>query len=73
VRAPDGGAEIEADIVINGVTLTFAQSMTVRVALGMFGITIAHGGPVYEQLGALGDNYRDRLDEVLTILLKGCR
>lgn len=59
----------EADIVINGVTLTYAQSMSVRVAVTDFRYDLAdleHR----KQLGKIGDLYNDRLKEVEKLIIK---
>jgi hypothetical protein len=36
MKDPGGSGMVEADIVINGVALSFGESMSVRVALGSF-------------------------------------
>ena len=54
----------EAAITVNGHTLTPAQAMTVRVALGSWLMD-----PDYIQdLGEIGTLYRARTDEVLALI-----
>jgi hypothetical protein len=72
MRAPDGGVEHEADITINGTSLTFAQSMTVRVALGHFQMTLA-GDDFARALGPVAANYKDRLGEVMQLVRRTAR
>ena len=56
----------EALITINGVPLTGAQSIAVRVA-----VTSMHGNREHlAELGAIGALYDARLSEVLRLLLK---
>jgi hypothetical protein len=67
----------EADIVINGVRLTFAQSMSVRVAVSSFLMELASderdpdlGGQTrMEALGPIGPLYQARLSEVQDIII----
>jgi len=61
-------AHREAEIVINGVRLTDAQSMTLRVAVTNFAMELAE--PEYlEALGPIGPLYRERLDELQHIIV----
>lgn len=58
----------EADIVINGVTLTHAQSMSVRVAVT--GMLIELADPEHmDNLGQIGPLYRARLVEVQDLII----
>lgn len=59
----------EPTIAVNGRTLTEAQAMSVRVAVGHFLMEL--GDDAYaDQLGhPLGANYADRLREVEALLL----
>lgn len=67
----------EADIMINGVPLTFAQSMAVRVAVADFLSQLASderfpdldGQTHMEALGEIGPLYRARLSEVQDIIV----
>jgi hypothetical protein len=56
---------VEADITINGVRLSFAESMTVRVALGSF---LMHVSDPTCELGPIRDGYRRHLENVSRIL-----
>jgi hypothetical protein len=55
----------EAFIRIGGVTLDYAQSMTVRVALNDFLFTLNDPN---SSLGKIGDGYRDRVKELITMI-----
>lgn len=67
----------EADIVINGVRLTMAQSMAVRVAVANFLMELAsderqddlEGQTYMEALGPIGPAYQARLSEVQNIII----
>lgn len=72
MRAPDGGKEEEADITINGEALTFAQSMTVRMAVSTFLLHL-RDEDFAKSLGRVGDNYRDRLREVEALIMRSAR
>jgi hypothetical protein len=62
----------EADIIINGQRLTFAQSMTLRVAIGSFLIELSDK-KYMERLGETGVLYQARASEIqqLIFALKG--
>jgi len=61
----------EANIIINGVELTFAQSMTVRVAMNSFVLTLKSDGFGRDELGiAIRDNYLRNSAEVLKLIHK---
>ena len=57
----------EADIKINGVTLSMAQSMAVRVAIGAFMIDL-DDDELAQGMGELGPLYKARLFEVITLI-----
>lgn len=60
---------IEPDIVINGRTLNFAESMAVRVAVGSFRLTFS-SATMREGLGPdLADNYDRHLGNVERMML----
>lgn len=59
-------AHREADIVINGVTLTHAQSMAVRVAVTSFLVDLPDR---LVDLGPIGPLYQARLGEVQDIIV----
>lgn len=61
-------AHREADIVINGVRLTFAQSMAVRVAVTSFLVDLDEPERMAD-LGDVGPLYRARLGEVQDIIV----
>jgi len=58
----------EADMTISGVPLTFAQSMTVRVALQSFAMTLAEF--VKDQPGGTEQAYLDRIKELNELIAK---
>lgn len=59
----------EATITINGDPLTFAESMTVRVALSSFAMFVA--APEHrEQLGPIAENYAAHLDAIMRKLVR---
>lgn len=53
----------EAEIVINGVYLTFAQSMTIRVAVAHM-LTDLSDPEYMKDMGEIGELYRKRLREI---------
>jgi len=59
----------EATITINGVTLAYAQSMSVRVAITSF-LWDLHDAEHLKALGRIGELYQARLREVEQILIK---
>lgn len=61
----------EADIVINGVPLTFAQSMALRVAVSNMLMELADPESEYaEDLGSIGPLCQARLSEVQDIIVR---
>ncbi len=60
----DDKTMVEADVVINGVALNFAQSMTLRVALGSFMMCCAN----MPELGKMGPLYASRCREILVAI-----
>ena len=60
------GTLTEADVVVNGVPLDFAQSMTLRVALSSFLMCCQD-----EALGAIGPLYAQRCEEMLKLIHSG--
>ena len=61
----------EANIIINGVELTFSQSMTVRVALNSLVLTLKAEGLGRDELGqAICKNYLRNSAEVLKLIHK---
>jgi hypothetical protein len=62
---------VEPDITINGTKLNFAQSLTVRVAIETFAITIGAMpgmGSARRQSMPSYEGYAARLEEIRTIL-----
>lgn len=62
--------ENEPAITINGVELTTAQAMTVRVAITAMQMEL-HDPEYMRQLGPIGALYQDRLREVMALVLAG--
>lgn len=63
----------EADIVISGVKLTEAQSMTLRVALNSWLLWLEENGLGDDENGrALADGYHARGIEILKLMHKTC-
>jgi hypothetical protein len=60
----------EADIIINGVRLTNAQSITVRVAVTDFQEQLADEEH-FRLLGPIGPAYRARVSEILRLIIAG--
>lgn len=59
----------EASIVINGVVLSHAQAMTVRVALGSFSIDLHNDGLGDDDHGiAMTEAYLSRIVEINSII-----
>ena len=52
----------EPTITINGVFLTQAQAMTVRVAIENFAIDLT--GELKEEIGGIGQSYLERIAEI---------
>jgi hypothetical protein len=64
-------AATEANIVINGVTLTSAQSMTIRVALEAYSMDLSHGGLGDDGHGkTMAAAYKARISEIRKALYK---
>ena len=62
----------EANIRVNGVGLSFGQSMAVRVAVSSFLMSLSEPD-VRSSLGAIADGYHDRLREVEGLIFKAFR
>ena len=61
---------VEADVTINGKALSFAESMTLRVAVNSFQMWCAHGEN-REGLGTrLADNYDRHAGEIMRAMLR---
>ncbi len=58
----------EADMTISGVPLTTAQSLTVRVAIQSFAMTLAEF--VKTNPGGVEQNYLDRIRELNVLIAK---
>jgi len=61
---------VEPDITINGRTLSFAEAMAVRVAIGSFRISLSDP-EMRRQLGPLATNYDHHLAAVEYTMLRG--
>ncbi len=59
----------EPYIQIGDHVLTHAQAMAVRVAITNFHMEVSEDDEIRAGLGPIADGYRDRLSEVLTIIL----
>lgn len=59
----------EPIIQINGHVLTDAQAMAVRVAVTIFHMEVSEDAESREGLGPIADLYRNRLSEVLKIMV----
>lgn len=61
---------VEPDITINGVALTFAQAMTVRVAIQSFVTSLADSGLGNDEHGkTMTKNYLARITEVNRLIM----
>jgi hypothetical protein len=60
---------VEPDITINGAPLTFAQAMTMRVAVSGYAMLL-DSPTMRQQLGALGDNYLAHLSAITRLMLQ---
>lgn len=61
---------MEPQITINGVELTNAQAMTVRVALEDFSMTLTHEGLGDDDIGiAITNGYLNAIREIRKIIL----
>lgn len=58
----------EPNIVVNGVTLSTAEAMTVRVALGSFAITLQEGFGEDPSSVALVEGYQRCIDRIHHII-----
>jgi hypothetical protein len=68
MKHPENGW-VEADITINGTKLTFAQAMTVRVALSSFAMQLTD--PTWQRdLGTIATGYRAQLDALHSLIFK---
>jgi len=67
--------EKEADIIINGVRLTFAQSMTLRVAMCSFLSEMSEDNALgSDEHGKLmSDVYAKRSREIINLIFKGLK
>jgi hypothetical protein len=61
----------EPHIQIGTHVLTNAQAMAVRVAITNFHMEVSEDDEARAELGPIADGYRDRLGEVLKIMLTG--
>lgn len=61
----------EADIVINGQKINFAQSMTIRVALGSFYDYLKENGLGNNSIGiSIAEGYKKCIEELFDIIIK---
>lgn len=72
VDTPAGHREVsEAEIRIEGVTLDYGQSMTLRVAMCDF---LDRLTPAYiKRLGPVGESYKARAEQIVELIAKGAR
>ena len=65
---PELDGLIEPNITINGVPLTFAEALTLRVAIGNFAISLSD--PTFRRdVGeVLARNYAERLDAIQRLI-----
>lgn len=64
----------EASISIEGVELTFSQSMTLRVALETFAMTLHDTGLGDDKTGkALTAGYLERVREIRALIFRGAK
>jgi hypothetical protein len=74
IPSPLGDRTLEASITIEGVPLSYSQSMTVRVALEVFAMSLHDDGLGDDLRGkALHQGYLARLAEVRALIRKGSR
>ena len=72
IRDPESGWS-EASITINGgEPLTFAEAMTLRVAVSSFAMWISHYQNRHE-LGAIAGGYQPHVESIMRKLLDGAR
>ncbi len=63
--------ETESTIIINGVELTHAQSMTIRVALGAFATDLNEQGLGDDKVGQkICENYLLNIHEIYHLMFK---
>jgi hypothetical protein len=65
----DESGMVEPDIVINGQALTFAECLTVRVAVSSFRLSLT-GKTLREGLGQLAENYDHHLAHVEAVMMR---
>ena len=59
----------EADIVIGGVPISNAMSMTIRVAIESFAIDLREEGLGYDEMGkGIRDGYLNRINEIRQVI-----
>ena len=63
----------EPDITISGVALNFAQSMTMRVAIESFAMSLAAGLGDDETGKAIGAGYKARIGEIRELMQRTTR
>ena len=66
---PLGSAMTEPDITIEGVRLSFAQAMALRVAASDFHMQMNDPETVDGLGDCLAEGYRDRLTEILKLMI----
>lgn len=65
----NGKELVEPDIEINGISLSFAQSMTVRVALQSFGMSLQENGLGTDLAGIqISQNYLRAIKQINEII-----
>lgn len=72
MRDPFGSNMTEADVTINGVPLTFGQSMALRVAANNFAMELQDPDALGDDEGgrSITKGYRERLAEVLGLMTR---
>lgn len=71
MRDPDGGEIFEADVVINGRRLTYAESLALRVALGVFESYVSDPETAAAVGFELAANYRHHIVQVAKKVQQG--
>jgi hypothetical protein len=72
--APTVDGMTEADITISGVALTFAESMTVRVALETFAHVLLNQGLGKDKEGSvIAENYLRSIDSIRQLIFRTAR
>jgi hypothetical protein len=65
---------VEADVTINGKALTFAEAISLRVAVSSFRMTLhADGRSMMNELGEIGYGYDRALEAIEALLTRGAR